>query len=124
MISGVTREMAEAMDLDRPVGALVNDVTEGGAAERAGIQPGDVILEFDGEPIETSSMLPPIVGSNPPGTEAKVLVSRNGETRTFEVTLDALEDAAMPAWQDLPLYDENQRANASFVYREMELEFF
>lgn len=38
--------------------------------------------------------------------------------------LDALEDAAMPAWQDLPLYDENQRANASFIYREMELEFF
>jgi glyoxylase-like metal-dependent hydrolase (beta-lactamase superfamily II) len=38
--------------------------------------------------------------------------------------LDALEDAAMPAWRDLPLYDENQRANASFVYREMELEFF
>jgi glyoxylase-like metal-dependent hydrolase (beta-lactamase superfamily II) len=38
--------------------------------------------------------------------------------------LDALEDAAMPAWKALPLYDENQRANASFIYREMELEFF
>ena len=38
--------------------------------------------------------------------------------------LDALNDAAMPAWRDLPLYDENQRANASFIYREMELEFF
>ena len=38
--------------------------------------------------------------------------------------LDALEDAGMPAWKALPLYNENQRANASFIYREMELEFF
>jgi glyoxylase-like metal-dependent hydrolase (beta-lactamase superfamily II) len=38
--------------------------------------------------------------------------------------LDALNDVAMPEWQDLPLYQENQRANASFIYREMELEFF
>ena len=38
--------------------------------------------------------------------------------------MDALGDADMPAWQDVPLYQENQRANASFIYREMELEFF
>jgi len=38
--------------------------------------------------------------------------------------MDALNDADMPQWQDVPLYDENQRANASFIYREMELEFF
>jgi serine protease Do len=79
------------MKLSRPVGALVNDVSPGGAAAKAGIKPGDIILAFDDLPIETSGDLPPIVGANPPGTEAKVLVSRDGKEMTFDVTLDALE---------------------------------
>jgi len=90
-VGAVNREMAEAFGLERPVGALVNDVTAGSAAEKAGIQPGDVILEFDGVEIESSGDLPPVVGSNPPGTEAEVLVSRNGRKETFTVVLDALE---------------------------------
>ncbi|MCW8927124.1 MAG: DegQ family serine endoprotease [Xanthomonadales bacterium] len=91
VVGAVTREMAEALDLERPVGALVNDVTEDGSADRAGIAPGDVILEFNGQEIETWNDLPPLVGANPPGTEATVLVSRNGKEKTFDVTLDALE---------------------------------
>ena len=90
-VGAVNREMAEAFGLERPVGALVNDVTEGSAAERAGIEPGDVILAFNDESIESSGDLPPLVGINPPGTEAEVLVSRNGKEKTFVVTLDALE---------------------------------
>ena len=91
IVGPVTREMAEALQLKRPVGALVNDVNEDSAAKRAGIQPGDVILEIDGKPIEISSDLPPLVGSNPPGTEVELLVSRDGDERTFDVTLDALD---------------------------------
>jgi len=90
-VGAVNREMAEAFGLERPVGALVNDVNAGSAAERAGIQPGDVILAFNEEAIESSGDLPPLVGANPPGTRAEVLVSRNGEEKTFVVTLDALE---------------------------------
>jgi serine protease Do len=90
-VGAVNREMAEAFGLERPVGALVNDVTEGSAAERAGIQPGDVILAFNDDAIESSGDLPPLVGANQPGTEAKVMVSRNGKQKTFVVTLDALE---------------------------------
>ena len=90
-VGAVNREMAEAFGLERPVGALVNDVNNGSAAERAGIQPGDVILAFNNEAIESSGDLPPLVGANPPGTRAEVLVSRNGEEKTFVVTLDALE---------------------------------
>jgi len=89
-VGAVNREMAEALDLERPIGALVNDVTEGSAAEKAGIQPGDVILAFNDETVETSGDLPPLVGANPPGTEAEVLVSRNGKKKTFTVVLDAL----------------------------------
>ncbi len=91
VVGPVTRELAEAMNLKRSAGALVNDLSSGGSAERAGIQPGDVILEFDGEVIEIWSDLPPLVGANPPGTEAEVLVSRNGKNKTFSVILDALE---------------------------------
>jgi serine protease Do len=90
IVGAVTRELAEAMNLDRPVGALVNDISAGGSAERAGIEPGDIILEFNGETVETWNDLPPLVGSNPPGTEAEVLVSRNGKEITFDVVLDAL----------------------------------
>ncbi len=90
-VGAVNREMAEAFGLERPVGALVNDVTEGSAAETAGILPGDVILAFDGEEIESSGDLPPLVGANPPGTEAEVLVSRNGKKKTFTVILDSLD---------------------------------
>ena len=90
IVGAVTRDLAEAMNLDRPVGALVNDTTNNGSADRAGIEPGDIILEFDGDAIETWNDLPPLVGSNPPGTEAIVLVSRNGDEITFDVVLDAL----------------------------------
>ena len=91
VVGPISREMAEAMDLERPVGALVNSVNKDSAADRAGVQPGDVILEFNGEPVELSSDLPPMVGSNPPGTEVELLVSRNGNAKTFDVTLDALD---------------------------------
>jgi serine protease Do len=96
VVGAVTRELAEALGLERPVGAMVNDVTPDGAADRAGIKPGDVILAFNGTELETWNELPPLVGSNPPGTKAEVLVSRDGETRTFDVVLDALpnENAA------------------------------
>jgi serine protease Do len=90
-VGAVSREMAEALNLDRPVGALVNDVTAGSAAENAGIKPGDVILAFNGVTVEAWSDLPPLVGANPPGTHAEVLLSRNGEEETVKVTLDALE---------------------------------
>ena len=91
VVGEVSREMAEALELDRPVGALVNDTTPGGSADRAGIEPGDVILEFNGTDVETWNDLPPLVGANPPGTEATVMVSREGKEKTFKVTLDALE---------------------------------
>jgi len=124
-VGPVTREMAEALDLDRPIGALVNDVTAGGAAEKAGIQPGDVILSFGGDTVESSGDLPPLVGANPPGTRTEVLVSRNGKEKSFTVTLDALESddegsllaAASEGGQSNalglevePIADENRRA--------------
>lgn len=100
IVGAVTREMAEALGLDRPVGALVNDVTGDGSADRAGIKPGDVILAFNDAPVETWNDLPPLVGANPPGTKATVRVSRDGKEKTFDVTLDALDSEGAAAVAD------------------------
>jgi len=94
VVGPVTRELAEALNLDRSAGALVNDVSVGGSAERAGVKPGDVILELNGAVIEIWSDLPPLVGGNPPGTKVKVLVSRDGKKKTFNATLDSLDSVA------------------------------
>lgn len=91
-IQGVDRERANALGLDRPVGALVNRVEPGSAAEKAGIEVGDVILEVDGRPIEVYSDLPPIIGSIRPGREVELKVSRWGETRTVDVELDERDE--------------------------------
>jgi serine protease Do len=94
VVGAVTREMAEAMNLERPTGALVNNVNDGSSADRAGIEPGDIILEFQGQVVEQWSDLPPMVGLNPPGTEVSLLVSRNGEMENFTAVLDSLETDA------------------------------
>lgn len=92
-IQSVDRQRADALGLDRPVGALVNRVEEGGAAERAGIEVGDVILEVDGRPIEIFSDLPPIVGSIRPGQEVRLKVSRWGKEKILKVTLTERDEA-------------------------------
>jgi len=91
VVGVVTREMAEVLGLDRPIGALVNDISPGGAADRAGILPGDVILSFNDDPLKIWSDLPPLVGANPPGTKATVMVRRDNKEKVFDVTLDALD---------------------------------
>jgi serine protease Do len=110
VVGAVTRELAEALNLDRSAGALVNDVSEGSSADRAGIEPGDVILEFDGQTVETWGDLPPMVGANPPGTEVEVLVSRAGKKQTFDVTLDALESDQLAGGSDA--VDDARQSNA------------
>ncbi|MBO9663479.1 MAG: DegQ family serine endoprotease [Dokdonella sp.] len=86
-IQNVDREKAKALGLPRGGGALVNQVTPGGAADKAGVQLGDVILAFAGRDIVSSADLPPLVGSTKPGNTSDLSIWRDGKTLTIPVTI-------------------------------------
>ncbi len=91
-IQTVTDEIAESMGLDEASGALVASVTSGGPAEQAQIEPGDVVLEFDGKKIDRMRGLPRIVAETPIGKEVDVLIWRRGEEQTVQVELGELPE--------------------------------
>jgi serine protease Do len=93
-IQEVTREFAQSLGLERPTGALVSAVVPDGAAAKAGIRIGDVILSFNGRPIGSQSDLPLAVGATVPGSEADVEIFRDGRRRTVSLTVG--EQAADP----------------------------
>ena len=85
MIQELSQDLAESFGLDKPRGALVSSVEKGSPAEKAGIEPGDVILKFNGKAIVRSGELPPLVSEQAPGSTATLEVWRQGKSR--EVTL-------------------------------------
>jgi serine protease Do len=92
VIQPVTRELADGFGLPKPQGALVNSVEKGGPAEKAGIEAGDVILRFDGKPVNSSEDLPRIVGGTKPGSSIAVQVWRNKAARDLQVVVAELSD--------------------------------
>jgi serine protease Do len=86
-IGAVSREVAEAIGLGKPQGALVTAVDPDGPAAKAGVEAGDVVLRFDGRPIESQSDLPRIVGGTKPGNKATMNVWRKGAARDLQVTV-------------------------------------
>lgn len=90
VIREVDQELAEAFGLDRPRGALVNDVTPNSPAARADLRPGDIIVAFDGEPVDYSSDLPHIVGLRMPGESYSVELVRQGRELEIEIRIGQL----------------------------------
>jgi len=87
VIQRITPELADQFGLEEEKGALVSKVEPDGPADEAGIRRGDVIVRFEDEPIDEMEELPRVVASKAPGTEAEVVVLRDGERKTLEVTL-------------------------------------
>jgi serine protease Do len=92
VIQEVNKELAESLGLSKPMGAVVNAVEKGGPADKAGLEPGDVILKFDGKPINASADLPRLVAATKPGTRSTLQVWRKGTTRDIAVTVGEMVD--------------------------------
>ena len=83
-MSEVDSDLADALGMKKPYGALINDVEEGESADNAGLLPGDVIIEFNNKEIKFSSDLPHVVGQLEPNSSASAQVIRDGD----EIKLD------------------------------------
>ena len=92
VIQDVDSGLAESYGLDRPQGALIANVERGGPAEKSGLEVGDLILEFNGRPINTSSDLPYAVGPIRAGTTVEALIVRKGKKQTIDVTIGTRGD--------------------------------
>jgi serine protease Do len=92
-IQTVSEEIAESLQLDKPRGALIAGLTEGGPAEKGKIEPGDVVVAFDGKLVTNMAALPRIVAETPVGKEVPVEVWRKGKSRTLKVTVGELDES-------------------------------
>jgi serine protease Do len=88
----VTPELAKSFGLKEGKGALIAEVTKGGPAEEAGLEQGDVIVEFDGKEISEMNTLPRIVAETPVGKKVKMAVIRNGTRKEFTVKIAELSE--------------------------------
>src|ERR1700716_3242997 len=91
-IQQVTDEIAESLNIKPARGALVAGVEEKGPAKPAGIEPGDVVIKFDGKDIKEPKDLSRVVADTPVGKAVDVVIIRKGEEQTKQVTLGRLED--------------------------------
>ncbi|MBA4256127.1 MAG: serine peptidase [Polaromonas sp.] len=90
-IDQVSKEVAESIGLGLPRGALVRGVEPNSPAAKAGVEPGDIILKFDGKEIDKSVDLPRLVGNTKPGSKSTLSVFRRGSLRDLTVTVAELE---------------------------------
>ena len=86
-IDPVDKEVAESLGLAAEQGALVRSVEANAPADKAGIQPGDIITKFNGKNIERTSDLPRLVGETKPGTTVSVTLLRNGSSKNVSVVI-------------------------------------
>jgi serine protease Do len=95
----LTTESAKALGLPNASGALITTVSPNGPADKAGIEPGDVVVDFNGKPVKDSDSLVSMVVNTRPGTSVPVAVFRNNQRKTVNVTIDQLDLDAEQARQ-------------------------
>jgi serine protease Do len=92
-IQPLTQELAKSFGITTTQGALVASVSDDSPAARAGFKPGDVIVNFDGKPVDGPRALPAIVANTPVGRAAPVVILRDGKQQTVTVTVGSLADS-------------------------------
>jgi serine protease Do len=96
-IRGVDADLAEAFGLDRPRGALVDEVFEGDPAEKAGVRPGDIVLSVDGKPVESNTALPALISSIRPGNTTELELWSDRKLKKVTVQVVELKEQDEPA---------------------------
>ena len=109
-IDQVTKEVAESIGLGKAQGALIRGVEEGSPAEKAGIEAGDIIVRFDGKPIDKATDLPRLVGNTKPGSRVSLTVFRRGANKELSITVAEVQPEKTVA-QKAP--DERKSAAAA-----------
>jgi serine protease Do len=115
-IQTVTDEIAESLGMDKARGALVAGITENGPAEKAKIEPGDVVVSFDGKPVNNMSALPRIVAETSIGKNVPVEVWRKGKLVRLQVSVGELDEsdgqqvASAPEPKQTPAPTRNERS--------------
>ena len=102
MIQDLNQGLAQSFGLKSANGALVSQVEKDGPAAKAGLEPGDVILSVDGNTINDSSDLPPLVAAMKPGSKAALSVWRKGARKDLSVTVGELKDTQTAANDSTP----------------------
>ena len=105
----ITPEMAEVFGLDEAKGVAIPQVTEGAAADKGGMESGDVVIEFDGEPVESARQFRNLVASRKPGRPLNIVVLRDGKRETLTVRLDKRPSRDELRQQQRPAGDETAR---------------
>jgi serine protease Do len=90
-IGEVTKDVADSLGLPKAAGAMVGSVDPGGPADKAGVQAGDIILKFNGRPVDVATDLPRMVGDTKPGTHATLTIWRKGQTRELSVVIAEMQ---------------------------------
>jgi serine protease Do len=107
-VLAVPREGFEDFGLKTRMGAVVAQVSPGGAAAKAGMEPGDVIIQFNGRPIKNNDELVRMVVATKPGTNVPVKVLRNKQEKTLTLTVDELDlDAEQNTTRRSPQNDQD-----------------
>ncbi|MCI0530915.1 MAG: PDZ domain-containing protein [candidate division Zixibacteria bacterium] len=96
-LQDLDRDTQEALELDSRQGALVEDVTEDGPAQKAGLKAEDVIIVFDGKKVSDSGDLREYIANRKAGQEVEIVVVRDGQKKEFNVKLEKGE----PRWTDV-----------------------
>ncbi len=92
LIQEVSQEIAESFGMGQPTGALISKTVSDGPGEKGGLKVGDIITKFNGEAIERSSDLPPLVGATKVGDKVPVEIVRKGKVKTMRIVIGELPD--------------------------------
>ncbi|MGC8792483.1 MAG: PDZ domain-containing protein [Bryobacteraceae bacterium] len=121
-VAEIDAERAKALKLSEERGVEITRVEPGSPAEKAGLKPGDVVLEYNGQRVEGTQQFVRMVRETPPGRRVTLLISRNGTTQTVTATLERRRANEWPLGPEFRANMERLRTELERMRREMRAE--